>query len=473
MHVATVTLCLSALSEICCAGAIPLLWSCPAAKPDVTSLQSPAAAFAAATLRCRGVGARRVVTAIQFPVSVSGSNIHQIGSANDGDDGAYRREGGAETIGLQSGLGASSLLFTSPQEMTSILDDGEGHINAELARCIWEWENDHLLQSSRSASVSASETMFPASALKFSTRKGLRMVEELSTELLSQQQLNSEAVIMRTDLIQDGTFALMRAMAKFDPETAERNDDSFYAFARREVFIAMEQSLANAAYRPLRIPNIVFDSLRKAKAEFSKMESELEREPTLAEVATRIKIDPNKLQFYQLATRMSLPVESIVEIYDPSGNPSHSERFIEEQTYFDSHGRSEPMLHSGENGEVMEEEEEWIESANKIVAPLRDFIADTTTPDPDHVAEEELMRGDIDDLLQGTLDEMETQIIRLKFGLDGGNPMTYTEIGKKLGISPQRAGQHEQLALDRLRTSYSSSFVELYLDDDHTDEVTV
>ena len=47
----------------------------------------------------------------------------------------FGREGGADSVGLQSGLGADH----SEQRMTSILDDGSGHVNAELARSIWQW----------------------------------------------------------------------------------------------------------------------------------------------------------------------------------------------------------------------------------------------------------------------------------------------------------------------------------------------
>lgn len=46
-----------------------------------------------------------------------------------------RKEGGAESVGLQPGLGADA----QQMAMSSILDDGKGHINAELAQSIWEW----------------------------------------------------------------------------------------------------------------------------------------------------------------------------------------------------------------------------------------------------------------------------------------------------------------------------------------------
>ena len=50
----------------------------------------------------------------------------------------FGREGGADSVGLQSGLGAEGSRLDA-SEMTSILDDGSGHVNAELAQSIWQW----------------------------------------------------------------------------------------------------------------------------------------------------------------------------------------------------------------------------------------------------------------------------------------------------------------------------------------------
>ena len=51
----------------------------------------------------------------------------------------FGREGGADSVGLQSGLGADAPARFGAEEMSSILDDGSGHINPELARSIWQW----------------------------------------------------------------------------------------------------------------------------------------------------------------------------------------------------------------------------------------------------------------------------------------------------------------------------------------------
>ena len=81
-------------------------------------------------------------------------------------------------------------------------------------------------------------------------------------------------------------------------------------------------------------------------------------------------------------------------------------------------------------------------------------------------------------------------IIRLKFGLDGGtydveddedaggggktkNGLTFAEIGKRLRLSPQRVAQLEQSALEKLRQNYSSVFVEQWLEEEHGDEVSM
>ena len=227
--------------------------------------------------------------------------------------------------------------------------------------------------------------------------------------------------------------------------------------------------------------------------ETKQLANELDRDPTLSEVASRVRVTPSKLRFYSLAARTSLPVESTVEIYDPD---SIQISYADEDTYQSnlsvSPSHEGAYLHSGEIEEVLgEEEEEWTEPKTMQVAPLRDFIADDAE-NPEQMSLQEMMRVDIDGLLEQTLDKREVEIIRLKFGLDGGttysvdkdeegsrgngtnrNGLTFTEIGKRVGLSPSRVAQVEQSALDKLRRNYSSAFVEEWLEDEHADEVSM
>ena len=334
---------------------------------------------------------------------------------------------------------------------------------------------------------------FPAADIKFSTRKGLQMIKDIASDLLALQ--TEESSVTFSDLVQEGVLSLISALAKYDPShpKATGGPSGFETYARHKILIGMEKALADAAYRPLRLPAYVYDTLKRAQVESTKLQTELDREPTLTEVASRIRVEPKKLQFYTLAARNSLPVESTVEIYDPdSGNIAYADEETFQGRLTESPSHDGAYLHAGEVEEVLgEEEEEWVEPTAKRVAPLRDFIADESAEgNPSQLAFQEMMRMDIEQLLRKTLDEREVDIIRLKFGLDGGtydveddedaggdgktkNGLTFAEIGKRLRLSPQRVAQLEQSALDKLRQNYSSVFVEQWLEEEHGDEVSM
>lgn len=362
-------------------------------------------------------------------------------------------------------------------------------------------ENEHLKNmtdassslSSSSDSKDSKADQFPAANIKFSTRKGLQMIKETANDLLALQA--EETPLTFSDLVQEGVLSLISALAKYDPSHPKTTGgpSGFESYARHRIMTGMEKALADAAYRPLRLPAYVYDILKRAQVESTKLQTELDREPTLSEVASRIRVAPKKLQFYTLAARSSLPMESTVEIYDPdSGSTAYADEETFQRSLTESPSIDGAYLHAGEVEEVLgEEEEEWMEPAAKRVAPLRDFIADESAEgNPDQLAFQEMMRMDIEALLRRTLNDREVEIIRLKFGLDGGtydvegdedaggetntkNGLTFAEIGKRLQLSPQRVAQLEQSALDKLRQNYSSVFVEQWLEDDHGDEVSM
>jgi len=129
------------------------------------------------------------------------------------------------------------------EEMHTILSDGHGHLNSDLARSIWDWENSQRIisQSSndgknydgiKSTTATMRDKLFPAAQLKFSTRRGLRIVDSIAQEVDHGDRY--------PDLIQDGVVALMGAMVEFDPSDGEVR---FEAYARVEIKNAMEKAL--------------------------------------------------------------------------------------------------------------------------------------------------------------------------------------------------------------------------------------
>ena len=83
-------------------------------------------------------------------------------------------------------------------------------------------------------------------------------------------------------------------------------------------------------------------------------------------------------------------------------------------------------------------------------APLGDFIEDAEAMSAENAVISELLHTDIRYVL-ATLDEREQQVIRLRFGLDDGQPRTLDQIGKLFGLSRERVRQIEREVMAKLR----------------------
>jgi RNA polymerase nonessential primary-like sigma factor len=83
-------------------------------------------------------------------------------------------------------------------------------------------------------------------------------------------------------------------------------------------------------------------------------------------------------------------------------------------------------------------------------APLGDFIEDAEAMSAENSVIAELLHTDIRSVL-ATLDEREHQVIRLRFGLDDGQPRTLDQIGKLFGLSRERVRQIEREVMAKLR----------------------
>jgi hypothetical protein len=108
---------------------------------------------------------------------------------------------------------------------------------------------------------------------------------------------------------QEGVIALTRAMAKFAPTWP---DDDLKTMAQA---VADSASLSS----PLHLPAQVHEMLRRPRLLGSELGED--REPTIAEMAARIHVPPEKLRIYRLIARTNaVPIESTIEISDPTGS---------------------------------------------------------------------------------------------------------------------------------------------------------
>ncbi|WP_161995692.1 sigma-70 family RNA polymerase sigma factor, partial [Rhodococcus sp. YH1] len=87
---------------------------------------------------------------------------------------------------------------------------------------------------------------------------------------------------------------------------------------------------------------------------------------------------------------------------------------------------------------------------NDEEAPLGDFIEDAEATSAENAVIAGLLHSDVRSVL-ATLDEREQQVIRLRYGLDDGQPRTLDQIGKLFGLSRERVRQIEREVMGKLR----------------------
>jgi len=196
------------------------------------------------------------------------------------------------------------------------------------------------------------------------------------------------------DLVSEGNLGLIRAAEGFDPKAGTR----FSTYGSWWIRQAIKRALISKV-KTIRVPAYMVEMITRLKQVSAELTLKLGREPSIEETATAMELSPKRIFAIKKA------INTFTSMDHPIGDdPEHT---------------------------------------------VADLIEDPRYEDPDSYVLDDHTKEMLHKAI-AAISEREQRILKLRYGLDEGTPMTLKEIGDQLGLTRERIRQIEAEALQKL-----------------------